>query len=685
MLFRLVRFNGSLFKLSFAFLLVVLFPWHAASATTATTELISVNSAGTASANAGSERPDVSDDERFVAFISQATDLTSLSTTGHGQCYVRDAVDGTTAMVSTNAAGTAGGNGNCYQPIISANGRFVAFYDDGSDLVANDTNGTSDAFVRDLVTGTTILVSINSAGTASSNGASFPTSISADGRYVVFQSNASDLSPFDTAFQEDVFVRDLVAATTTVASVNASGTSSGNADSQNGVISADGTTVAFESTATDLVSTDTNGMVDVYARNLVTGTNVLVSTNVGGTDSGNGPATVPSISADGRYVAFQSQSTNLVTTDTNGVRDVFERDLVGGTTELVSVNTTGTDSGNNTASAASINRDGSVVVFQSAASNLVTTDTNGAIDVFAWYRNGSATRLASANTGNTNSGNAISNVPSVSPSGFFAGFQSLASDLATIDGNAVSDIFVRNLGGGTSVASINSSGTNSGNATSPSLSFSRVTDDGSIAFDSGAFDLVANDANGSPDVFLRTIYEFHDDFEDNSVPDWTLSGTGTLNASSGKMHVTTAKKVDVLSPFSGFSDTVLADVTFTSAGAKLFLDNWYIDKSNRVELKILPDKNKWLLKVFSGGQAVAKKTAKNVSTQIGRKHVVTLLYTGFHPTATFQVLVDGVKVIDLDSGLSTFSPTGDLRMQLKSSTHADVGCDFGGFETQFTD
>lgn len=656
------------------------------SAGITTTELISANNLGTGSSDGNSAVPSVSADERFVAFVSNGNDLTPFASGGNIQCYVRDVVDGTTSMVSINASGTAAGNSDCVLPLISANGRYVVFYTRATNLVATDTNGFEDVFVRDLILGTTKLVSVNLAGTDSANGPSISTSISADGRYVAFQSDAANLSAIDNNVFTDVYVRDMVAGATLVGSINAAGTATGNGLSQNPVISADGSSVAFESGADNLVTSDTNGMFDVFVRNFNTATTALVSKNIAGTDSGNGPATAPSINADGRYVAFQSQASNLVAADTNGVRDVFVRDVVSGITSLVSANASGTDSGNNTSSAAVISDNGAVVVFQSAASNLVATDTNGAIDVFAWHKNGIPTQLLSANNAGTNSGNGLSNVPSVSPNGSFAGFQSVASNLATTDGNSVSDVFTRWIApGNTYMASINDVGTDSGNGDSPSVSASRVTDDGSIAFDSSASNLVANDINVLYDVFLRTSYQLLNDFEDNNVASWTVTGNGTLTASSGIMHAVTAKKFEAFAPYNGFMSSILTDVTFLNAGAKVSLNAWYLDKNNRIELQILPDKNKCTLKVHSSGHILGKKSAKNIALSLNQKHIVSLVFAGFTPQAVFQVFVDGTKIIDLTSGLTSLPGTGQVGLELGSKTHANVSSDFGGLMIHFVD
>ncbi|NJP10565.1 MAG: hypothetical protein HC866_14685 [Leptolyngbyaceae cyanobacterium RU_5_1] len=224
--------------------------------------------------------------------------------------------------------------------MISDDGRYVAFLSRANDRVANDTNGTTqDVFVRDLVTGTTTLVSVNSSGTGSGDRLSTSPAISGNGRYITFSSAASNLVANDTNNTSDVFVRDLVTGTTTLVSANTSGTGSGDRGSSVFEISDDGRYVLFSSTASNLVSNDTNGnALDWFVRDLQLGTTTLVSINHANTGSGNnsgsfrraGESAV--ISGNGRYVAFGSFVSDLVATDTNGNVDVFVRDLVAGTT-----------------------------------------------------------------------------------------------------------------------------------------------------------------------------------------------------------------------------------------------------------------------------------------------------------------------------------------------------------------
>jgi Tol biopolymer transport system component len=195
--------------------------------------------------------------------------LTANDTNGNTiDTFVRDLQTGTTTLVSVNRFETGSGNGNSGHQGMSADGRFVAFASRASDLIANDTNGTTfDVFVRDLQMGTTALVSVNGFGTGSGNGLSLPAAISAEGRFVAFVSEASNLTA-DGVSGSNVFVRDLKMGTTSLVSVNRSGNGSGNGSSDGPAISADGGFVVFASRATDLVTTnDINGSEeDIFVR-----------------------------------------------------------------------------------------------------------------------------------------------------------------------------------------------------------------------------------------------------------------------------------------------------------------------------------------------------------------------------------------------------------------------------------
>ena len=221
------------------------------------TERASLDSTGALANAINIERfcPTLAADGRFVAFGSDATNLVTGDTNAVSDAFVYDRVTGTTERVSVSSAG-AEANGTSFAPAISADGRFVAFPSEATNLVPGDTNGVTDVFVRDRLTGTTERVSVSSAG-AEANGTSFAPAISADGRFVAFPSEATNLVPGDTNGATDVFVRDRLTATTDRVSVDSAGAQA-NDRSDFPAISADGSVVAFVSTATNLVPDDTN-------------------------------------------------------------------------------------------------------------------------------------------------------------------------------------------------------------------------------------------------------------------------------------------------------------------------------------------------------------------------------------------------------------------------------------------
>lgn len=358
------------------------------------TTLVSVNRSGFSGNGPSSGPLSVSSNGQRVAFGSLATDLVALADNNTAQdIFVRDLSKNTTQLISVNSARTAAANAASTNPVISASGRRILFASAATDLTSLPTpSGGGDVYLYDLQTGVTALVSVNAAGTAAGNGVSgysgiFPNQMSGDGSRVVFESNASDLVANDINGVTDVFVRDVAAGTTTLVSVNAAGTASGNNISPGALISNDGALVVFASSASDLVANDTNGFTqDVFRRNLTAATTTLISRNAAGTGSGNGSSFSQAISADANTVAFSSSSTDLVATpDNNGTDDVFVRRLGAGMTLLASVNATGTATGNGASINHSLSADGSVVAFESQASDLVPNDTNGSTsDVFAF-------------------------------------------------------------------------------------------------------------------------------------------------------------------------------------------------------------------------------------------------------------------------------------------------------------
>jgi hypothetical protein len=262
----------------------------------------------------------------------------------------------------------------------------VAFLSDAANLIGDDTNDRIDAFVRDRQSGTTERVSVGWVG-LQGNGDTLDAQISADGRYVAFSSQATNLVAGDTNGVFDVFVRDRESGTTEIVSID-SGSGQGNRVSIVSAISAGGRYVAFSSDATNLVGGDTNARTDVFVRDRQGGTTERVSVDSTG-GQGNNSSYIRALSPDGRYVAFQSYSSNLVAGDANAVPDVFVHDRQTGTTARVSVGAAGAQ-GTESSDGGSLSADGRRVVFTTLSSNLVSEDTNGWDDVFVRDRCGVA-------------------------------------------------------------------------------------------------------------------------------------------------------------------------------------------------------------------------------------------------------------------------------------------------------
>ena len=383
-------------------------------------------------------RPDVSDDGRFVTFISGATDLVPIDSNGQWDVFVRDMQLGLTTRVSVSSSG-AEANGHSELARMSRDGRFVAFNSGASNLVSGDSNGVADIFVHDRLTAATERVSVDSNG-LQANGASGLSDVSSTGRYVVFASAAANLVAGDTNQHIDIFVRDRLAGTTVRASLR-SGGGEPSGESLDASISADGRFVVFSSTSNDLVAGDTNGSEDVFVRDMQLGTTSRVSVSTAGGE-GNAASFRGTISNDGRLIAFTSIASNLVAGDTNDTRDVFVHDRSTGQTRRVSVGSTGAQ-GNGQSFAARISGHGGFVAFLSDASTLVSGDTNGVRDGFVHELGaGLTTRFTVGGAGQQGNGEAGLEVwSSISSDGRWVSFASAASNLVAGDTNGWADAF----------------------------------------------------------------------------------------------------------------------------------------------------------------------------------------------------------------------------------------------------
>ena len=357
------------------------------------TELVSARASGAPANGASGEiyGPAISARGRYVAFASQATNLVQGDTNQNLDVFVHDRRTGTTERVSLGLGG-AQGNGassDLDYPAISADGRYVAFSSDADNLVRGDTNEATDVFVRDRWTGTTDRVSLGRGGAQGDDASGFypgDVDISADGRLVAFASFASNLVQGDTNFEQNVFVRDRRTGRTEAVSLGKKFLTGSQP-----AISADGRYVAFFG-GTEFVfgMGDVSVRGGVFVRDRRTGRAIRVDVGPGGGcdptgEQLGGGGGEPSLSADGRFVAFSCDADSLVPGDANGTLDVFVRDRRTGTTELVSLGGRSAQA-NGPSSSPSISADGLSVAFSSEATNLVPRDTNGVVDIFVRRR-----------------------------------------------------------------------------------------------------------------------------------------------------------------------------------------------------------------------------------------------------------------------------------------------------------
>jgi Tol biopolymer transport system component len=453
--------------------------------------------------------PIISSDGRYVLFSSTANNLALNSSNGpipslfspRLNVYLRDRTAATTTLVSVNLAGTGGGNDDSTALEISTNGQYALFESSASDLVPGDTNKISDVFVRDLVNGTTLLVTTGTNGGAA-NGISRGSVMTPDGRYVAFTSAASNLVPGDTNSIPDVFVRDLQAGITTLASPGARSTnlSSVLSGSESPDLTPDGRYVAFLSTATNLVpGVQSSG--EVYVRDLVAGTTRLVSVNAHtAVQSAMGTTNAISynqvISADGRFVTYEASPGSP--TATAGV--ILRHSLETGLTDIVYTNADVPLMPLETIRSLDMTPDGRFIAFV-ARVKIVPGLTN--LCVYLWDAQSGTATLASGDLTNGVSAN-LSDSPAIDPSGRFVAFLSDGPSLTTNSVVGDSHLYVRDTQAGTTLlvdAGTNGAGSGVSMVTSPRWS----ADARFLVFESPDGNLVTNDSNHDYDVFVRDV------------------------------------------------------------------------------------------------------------------------------------------------------------------------------------
>lgn len=412
---------------------------------------------GLGSANGPSIGGNISADGRRALFTSSATNIARLDRNGHRDVFVRffdsphqsvEIVSKPSAFSTTLANGDSGVGVDGGGAAISPEGSSAVYSSSATNLVTGDTNALDDVFVSHvpgLASGDdeTVRVSVASDGTQGNghSGGHVPGSgpaISGNGHVVAFTSRASNLVQSDTNGTPDVFVRDLLTRSTTRVSVPTGG-GQARGSSHSPSLSADGRYVVFSSTAGNLVPGDTNGASDVFLRDRVAGTTVRVSVGAGGSQPALG-ASRGSLNTDGNFVVFVSKSADLVQGDTNGVSDVFVRDLSSGATERISTSTEGiqgdADSGGNIA----VSADGMRVAFDSLATTLVPDSSPRPSVYLRDRRRPSTERLSLSQQGVA--AKAPARVSGMSPDGRFVTFTSDGGRIVWGDINGVSDAFV---------------------------------------------------------------------------------------------------------------------------------------------------------------------------------------------------------------------------------------------------
>ncbi|HWF19240.1 MAG TPA: hypothetical protein VG754_08230, partial [Verrucomicrobiae bacterium] len=460
------------------------------------------------SAGAGdSWSPVVSQDGRYVLFASSANNLTLTSSNSSfvpvfpavDNVFLRDRTNGTTMLVSVNLAGTGGGSGGDSFPVdISTNGQYVLFESSATNLVPGVNNHFNNVFIRDVVNGLTSLVTVNTNG-MSGNGASHSSAMTSDGRYVAFVSAASDLVPGDSNKIEDVFVRDMQLGNTVLASPGAMGTAPYGSDWP--AITPDGHYVVFYSTATNLVPGITNRS-EIYIRDLVAGTTTLASAfshtvlpsvfNIT-----NGVSFNHVVSADGQYVAYQAGKSA-----SNGAPGIILRyNAFTGFTDTIATNAAAGRLGAETNyHSLDMSADGRFVCF---VTNLSTSGSNSAINV--WDAQSNTFTLVSGNlTSNAVPTNTLCDWPVMDSTGQYIAFLSSATGLTSNSVSAGYHLYFRDIQPG--VTQLLDVDTNGVGSISNSLTFPRMSKNAHVAaWEAPDGSLVAGDNNQAYDVFARDI------------------------------------------------------------------------------------------------------------------------------------------------------------------------------------
>jgi Tol biopolymer transport system component len=616
--------------------------------------------------------PTLSPDGRFVVFTSAANDLVPGGNSFYSlNVFLRDRTGNTTVLVSGNLSGTGGGNGSSMLGQASINGRYVVFQSDASDLVPGDTNGVTDVFLRDTYTGTTRLISV-AAGGGFANGASTDPVMTPDGTCVAFISAATNLVAGDTNGIPDVFVRDLITQTTWLMSVNARPSGSITPVMATPVITPDGRYVAFFSRATNLVSAvpgTTTG--EVYVRDRLTGTTTWASTNAAAIVSAmiqqtNATSYHPQLSDDGRYVAFKAG-----TTASTGVAVILQYDSTTGATTVVNTNGIGGSVDVDESYGPEMTPDGRFIAF---ARHEGSTNS-GYASVHVWDAQLASDTLVSDN-GSGVPTNTTSHTPNISPDGRFVAFLSNATNLV---GNAVANgfhVYLRDRQSNTTqLVDVDTNGIGSTDDTLTTLSLS--ADGRYVAFSSPDGSLVSLDKNRAEDVFVR---------------DLVAGTTGMVSQRDAAVIPQTADGFSTLSPLSVSTDGRW--VAFTSRADDLVPND--TNQALDVFVRDLVNGTNFLASVGTDGGPALGGSSENALISADGRYVVfisaaTNLVTGpvntnanvfrrdlqTGTTVLVSVGTDGVSPGNNDASLPVISPDGRYVAFLSSATNLAAGMTSG--------
>lgn len=383
----------------------------------------------------------ISGDGRYTVFFSGATTLVPGDTNATWDTFVHDRQTGVTECVSVGPGGVFG-NQSSVEGVLSNDGRWVAFASGATNLGPTDTNNETDIYLRDRLNGITTLVSVSSTGTQANNWSRAP-AISSDGRFIVFESFATNLVPGVNVLQRRIFLHDRDTGVTTCPAVDSFGVPA-NGDCNESSVSGDGRWVVFASLSTNLIPCcDSNNNYDIFLRDTLAGSTTRISIGLNTTEA-NGDSYTPRISPDGRYVAFQSNAPNLAAGDVNGLSDVFVYDIQTNTTRLASIDSHGAQA-NGYSSQLSISSNGRFIAFGSIATNLIPNDTNGFWDIFVHDMQTGGTTIVDVDDA-LNQADGGSGFVSLSTDGRYVAFTSFADNLVPGDTNGRPDAFVRDRG-----------------------------------------------------------------------------------------------------------------------------------------------------------------------------------------------------------------------------------------------